>query len=92
MSQNAQVATLTNVNSSATSVTLFAANGEANGRTIFNDSSSALDVKFGVTASATSFTVELAAGDFYEFPQPIYGGRVDGIWDVANGAARVTEW
>lgn len=89
---NSPVASLTNVASSATSVTVIAANPNANGRTVFNDSTSVLYLKFGATASTASYTVQLAAGAYYEFPQPLYGGIVDGIWSAANGAARVTEW
>ncbi len=87
-----QSATTANVASSASSVTLFAAAGLAKGRTIFNDSTAVLYVKFGATASTTSYTVQLPAGAFYEFPQPCYSGVVDGIWASANGAARVTGW
>lgn len=85
-------ATLANVSSSATNVTLFAAKSTAVGRTIWNDSTAVLYVKFGATASTTSYTVQIAAGGYYEFPQPTYAGQVDGIWASANGAARVTSW
>lgn len=85
-------ATLANVASSASSVTLLAAGSDANGRAIFNDSTAVLYVKFGATASATSYTVQLAANGYYEFPQPVYAGQVDGIWASANGNARVTSW
>lgn len=87
-----QTATLTNVASSASSVTLFAAAGNVRARTIYNDSTAVLYVKFGATASSSSYTVQLAAGDYYEFPQPCYGGQVDGIWAAANGNARTTSW
>lgn len=87
-----QAATAANVNSSATNVTVFAANAGAKYRTVYNDSTAVLYLKFGATASATSYTVQLAAGAYYEFPQPLYGGQVDGIWAAANGAARTTEW
>lgn len=87
-----QSATLANVTSSASSVTLFAASGTVKARTIFNDSTAVLYVKFGATASTTSYTVQLASNAYYEFPQPVYGGLVDGIWAAANGAARVTSW
>jgi hypothetical protein len=50
-----------------------------------------LFLKFGTTASATSFTVKIPASGYYEFPQPLYTGAVDGIWDAANGNARLTE-
>lgn len=85
-------ATLANVASSATNVTIFSAVASVNGRTIFNDSTSVLYIKYGATASVTSYTVQLAAGAYYEFPQPVYAGQVDGIWTSANGNARVTSW
>jgi hypothetical protein len=84
-------ATLANVASSATNVTLFAA-AAANMRTIFNDSTAVLYVKFGATASTTSYTTQIAAGGYYEFPQPLYTGQVDCLWASANGFARVTSW
>lgn len=87
-----QTATTANVASSASNTTLFAAQGSVNGRTIYNDSTSVLYVKYGATASSSSYTVQLAAGAYYEFPAPVYGGQVDGIWASANGNARVTSW
>lgn len=84
-------ATLANVASSATNVTLFAA-ANANARTIYNDSTAVLYVKFGATASTTSYTVQIASQGYYEFPQPVYTGQVDGIWASANGNARLTSW
>lgn len=84
--------TLANVASSATNVTLFAANPAARGRIIFNDSTAILSIKFGATASATSFTDQVAAASRYVFPDtPFYSGQVDGIWASANGNARTTE-
>jgi len=91
-------ATLANVASSATSVNLFPASTDTYaaldtlGRTIFNDSTQVLYVKYGATASASSYTVQIAAGGYYEFPRPIYAGQVDGIWASANGSARLTGW
>lgn len=87
-----QSATLANVASSATNVTLFAASGSVKGRAVYNDSTAVLYLKFGATATSSSYTVQLAAGAYYEFPQPCYGGLVDGIWAAANGAARTTQW
>jgi len=90
---SAQTATLANIASSASNVTLFAAvTGTIRARAIYNESTAVLFVKFGVTASPTSYTVQIPAGGYYEFPQPIYGGQVDGIWASANGSARVTSW
>ena len=84
--------TVTQVASSATNVTLKASNASRKGLYVFNDSTAALFVKFGATASATSFTVKIAAGGYYEMPpRPTYTGIVDGIWSAANGNAYVTE-
>lgn len=86
-------ANVTSVASSATSVTIFAANGAATKRMIYNDSTAALYLRFGSGAASTStFTVTLATNTMYEFPQPTYCGVVTGIWASANGNARVTEY
>jgi hypothetical protein len=83
-------ATLSNVASSATNVTVLASNTARLGATIYNDSTAVVYLKFGATASTTSFTVKVAAGGYYELPFG-YSGIVDGIWASANGSARVTE-
>lgn len=88
----AATATLANVNDQASSATLQAANANRLGWSCFNDSTSDLYVKFGATASTTSFTVRVAANGYYEMPKPIYIGIIDGIWSAdAAGAARLTE-
>lgn len=84
-------ATLTNVSSSATNVTLHASNTARLGLFLYNDSTSSCYVKFGATASATSFTVFMGPGAYWEMPRPMYTGIVDGIWVSANGTMRVTE-
>ena len=83
-------ATLANVASSASSVTLISSNTARKGATIHNDSTQILYVKFGTTASATSYTVKMVADAYYEVPFG-YTGRIDGIWASANGNARTTE-
>lgn len=91
-SSPATAASLANVASSATNVTLKAANASRRGLIVFNDADKALHLKYGATASATSFTVKIAAGGYWEMPQPVYVGVVDGIWEAApTGSARVTE-
>lgn len=86
-------ATLSNVASSASSVTVLASNSSRKGAMIFNDSTQVLYLKFGATASATSYTVQISAGAYYELPASPYmfTGILDGIWAAANGNARVTE-
>jgi hypothetical protein len=85
-------ATLSNVASSASSVSLLASNSSRKGAMIFNDSTQVLYVKLGATASTTSYTVQIAASGYYELPPAhIYTGAIDGIWASANGNARITE-
>lgn len=84
-------ATLTSVAGSATSVSLLASNASAKLRTAFNDSTATLYLKFGTTASTSSHTVQIPPNGYYEFPQPLYTGAVDGIWSSAAGNVRLTE-
>ena len=85
-------ATLTNVASSASNVTVVAANSSRRALIIVNDSTAILYLKFGATATTSSYSIKLIAGATYETPvSHIYTGIIDGIWAAANGAARVTE-
>lgn len=86
----ATTSTLTNVAASATSVSLLVANTARIGAIIVNDGNARLYVKFGTTASLTSYTVQIPAGGYYEVPFG-YVGDIDGIWSTANGNARITE-
>jgi hypothetical protein len=81
---------ITSVSASASSVTLLSANANRRGAAIYNDSAFTCYVKFGTTASATSFTVLLGRYDYYEVPFG-YTGRIDGIWGAAVGSARISE-
>lgn len=83
--------TSSNVSGSASSTTLLASNAARKGATIFNDSTAILYVKFGATASVSSFGVKMIAGAYFEMPFS-YTGIIDGIWASATGAARVTEF
>ena len=84
--------TCSNVSSSATSVSLLASTAGRKGAYIFNDSTQVLYIKFGTTASTTSYTVQVQPAGFYEMPtRPVYTGAIDGIWASANGSARITE-
>jgi hypothetical protein len=86
----ATTATLSNQNDQATNVTLKAANTARRAIIIYNDSTARLYVKYGSTASATSFSYILEAGESYR--EEIYTGQIDGIWAAdSSGAARITE-
>jgi archaellum component FlaG (FlaF/FlaG flagellin family) len=86
----ASTAAHTNVASSASSTQLLAANTARKGFSIFNDSTQILYVKYGATASATSYVVQIAASGYYEDPWG-WQGAVHGIWASANGNARILE-
>jgi hypothetical protein len=90
---SAATATLSNVTGATSNTTVLASNASRLGFTLYNDSTSAVYVKCGATASATSFTK-------YMLPQEVwttanlginYTGKLDAIWVSVNGAMRVTE-
>jgi hypothetical protein len=87
-------ATFASVASSASAVTLLAANSSRKTASIFNDSTAVLYVAEFPTAtatvSATSYTAQIAPGGFYT-PATEYNGLIQGIWASANGFAKVTE-
>ena len=86
-------ATLSSVGVSASSTTVLAANANRLGAIIMNDSTAVLYLKFGTTASTSSFTYKISGGETLELPtQPVYTGIIAGIWaSDAGGNARVTE-
>lgn len=85
-------ATESNVAASITNVTLLASNASRKMAMIYNDSTSDLYVKLGTTASTSSFTVKMVSQAYYELPIPVYTGQIDGIWTIAVGSARMTEY
>lgn len=91
----ASTATLANVSATTTTTTLLASNANRLSAIFSNDADFDLYVKFGATASATSWTYKVAARAYLELPLTIYRGVIDGIWDATSGtvsgAARVTE-
>ena len=89
----ADTATVSTLASAATSATLLAANANRIGVTIHNSDANALYVKYGATATTTtSYTVKIAADGYWEMPQPIYRGVLDGIWSADGaGSAQITE-
>ena len=90
----ASTSVLSNVAASASSVTVLAANASRLAFTLYNDSTSYVDVKCGAVASAASFTKRMFPGEIWGTAQvgANYDGRLDAIWDSANGAMRVTEF
>lgn len=84
---------VTNVNDTATSTTLLAANTNRKGVVITNTSSAILYVRLASgTASATMFTYRLPQNATQEIMYP-YTGIITGVWatDPNDGVAVVTE-
>lgn len=88
---------ITSVNDAASSTELLAANPMRKMGMVFNDSSEVLYLALAdTTASATNFTVKVAAAGYFEIPTTkdgqCYTGKVVGIWaNNSTGAARITE-
>lgn len=89
---NVASSSLSNLSYSSSSQQALAANTARRWACFFNDATVAVYVKFGTTASASSFTVKIRAGGYFEMEIPMYTGQIDAIWDGGgSGALRVTE-
>lgn len=94
MANQASNASLAGVASSATAVTLQAANPSRAGLIVHNNSTAILYVRYGTGAAISSgnYTEQVAAnGGTWRMADPIYTGIVTAIWAAANGYANVTE-
>jgi len=84
-------ASVTQVAVSTTNAVLKASNTSRKYLTVFNDAATVLCVKYGATASATSFTVKIPAGAIWEMAEVMYTGTVDAVLVSGTGNAYVTE-
>lgn len=85
---------ISSVDSTASSTTLLAANIGRRGVIIVNTDANDLYLKYGTTATTASggWTVKIGSGGYWEMPQPIYTGIIDGIWSAdGSGLAEITE-
>ena len=84
--------TLSNIASSASSQQALAVNSDRRGLMAYNDDANTCLLKYGATASATSYTVAIPSAGYFEMPLPIYTGRIDVIWLAdGSGSLRITE-
>ncbi len=60
------------------------------GATIYNESTQILFLKLGAGASSISYTVQMGPRTYFEAPYG-YTGQIDGLWQSADGFARVGE-
>lgn len=91
LSQSSTASHTTPSVSSVSSIAL-ATNSNRKGATIFNDSATIVYLKFGATASTTSFSVRIGANDYYELPQPVYTGAIHMIRGTGSAVIQITEF
>jgi hypothetical protein len=84
-------ASVSRVANSASNFTLVSSNASRKGLFLYNDSSTNCYVKFGATATTSSFTVKMFSTDTYIMDPPAYTGIVDAICDAASGSTQVSE-
>lgn len=81
------------VATSTTVATLAAASASRKMVHIFNESAVVMYVKYGAAASATDYTLQIAAGGYYETPSGNpYSGLITGTLASATGFAQVTAY
>lgn len=84
--------TISRVANNVSSQTLLNLNANRKAVFLFNDSTSTnCYVKFGATASLTSFTIKMFSTDTYIMDPPTYVGVIDYICDAASGSMEVNE-
>lgn len=84
-------AALANVAAGSTSVTALSSNANRVTAIFFNDATNNCYLKFGATASTSSWSYRLQPTQGMELPCR-YTGRIDAIWDsTVTGNLRVTE-
>lgn len=87
--EKASSATIARTATSTTSATVLASNSSRKKAVIINESSAILYVKYGTTASATSYSYMLEPNDTLE--ETNYTGRIDAILASGTGNAQTTE-
>jgi hypothetical protein len=89
----ARTPTTTSVASSASSVTILAANVNRKGVSIANDSTAALRLSFSTPATSANAFIVMQPGSFLWLDQQLMiTNIIYGIWASANGTAQVTEY
>ena len=83
--------TQTSVSGSATNVTILASNANRLQARIHNHSDEVLYIRYQATATTTNFSERVDPHSTINVPE-FYTGIIDGLWDAASGAAKVTEF
>jgi hypothetical protein len=88
----ATTASLSAVASGTSSAQALAANTSRKGVLAYNTDANGVYLKYGTTASSSSFTVLIPSSGYWEMPDPIYTGRIDVIWiGDGSGSLYLTE-
>lgn len=88
-SQKAASSALTNVTGATGNTNILASNANRLKWTFYNSCSTNAYLKFGTTASTTSFTVLVTPQGYYE--DDCWTGNIDAVWDTGvSGDSRVT--
>jgi hypothetical protein len=90
--RGASSATLANVAEANASTQLAASSTTRRRFIVHNDTANILYLKFGSSASATSYTRKLAAAEHYEMDLPHYTGAIHGFSPGTGGTWRVTTY
>lgn len=91
--QSSRSATVTSPAMSTTSAALTAGGTNPSVRYIANTTGQILYILLGTgTASATNYTIQLAAGATWESPAPFYNGPIQGVMATGTGNATVTAY
>lgn len=78
----ASTTTVSSANASITNITILAANGLRKNAIFYKEGSNIAYLKFGATASATSYTIKLSNNGYYEVPES-YTGQIDVVFSTA---------
>ena len=81
----------TTVASSATSVSLLAANANRQGATVWNSSTATLFLDFDSAATTADHALKVDPGGYVEVPFG-FTGAISGVWSAVNGNALVREF
>lgn len=84
---------ITAANAATTSYTILSTNPNRRGALFFKEGTNTCYLKFGSTATTSSYSIRLGSDDFYEMPQQ-YTGQVDIIFNTtaSSNTLRVTEF
>jgi len=89
---SASTSTISRVGAASSNTSLVAANASRIQIILFNDSNKSAFVKYGTSASSTSFSIKMPPESHHFIDGPVYSGAIDAIWESgATGAMQITE-